>query len=174
MVACGIFSCGMQSPVPWLGIEPGPWLTGKDPDAWKDWGQEEKGTTEDEMVRWHHWLNGHGFGWTPVVGNRQGGLGCCGSLGCKESDTTEWLNWRHGSNVDVLNRWMDKAMVHRCNGILLSHKKECIWVSSNEVGEPAAYYRVNVNVKSLSRVQLFATPWTIAYQAPLSMGFSRQ
>ena len=62
-------------------------------DAGKDWGQEEKGTIEDEMVRWHHWLNGHGFGWTPGVGDWQGGLTCCSSLGHKESDTTEWLNW---------------------------------------------------------------------------------
>ena len=69
------------------------WLLGKDPDAGKDWGQEEKGTTEDEMVRWHHQLNGHGFGWTPGVGDGLGGLACCGSWGCKESDTTEWLNW---------------------------------------------------------------------------------
>ena len=68
------------------------WLIGKDPDAGKDWGQEEKGTTEDEMVGWHHWLDGHGFGWTPGVGDGQGGLACCGSWGCKESDTTE-LNW---------------------------------------------------------------------------------
>ena len=69
------------------------WLVGKDPDAGKDWGQEEKGTTEDEMAGWHHWLNGHGFGWTLGVGDGQGGLACCGSWGCKESDTTEWLNW---------------------------------------------------------------------------------
>ena len=69
------------------------WLTGKDPDAGKDWGQEEKGTTEDEMVGWHHRLNGHGFGWTPGVGDGQGGLACCGSGNCKESDMTEWLNW---------------------------------------------------------------------------------
>ena len=69
------------------------WLIWKDPDAGKDWGQEEKGTTEDEMVRWHHRLNGHGFGSTPGVGDRQGGLVCCSSWGCKESDTTEWLNW---------------------------------------------------------------------------------
>ena len=53
------------------------WLIGKDPDAWKNWGQEEKGTTEDEMVGWHHWHNGHGFGWTPGVGDGQGGLACC-------------------------------------------------------------------------------------------------
>ena len=69
------------------------WLIWKDPDAGKDWGQEEKGTTEDEMVGWHHRLNGHGFGWTPRVGDVQGGLACCGSWGHKESDTTEWLNW---------------------------------------------------------------------------------
>ena len=69
------------------------WLLGKDPDAGKDWGQEEKGTTEDEMVGWHHRLNGHGFGWTPGVGDGQGGLVCCGSWGRKESDTTERLNW---------------------------------------------------------------------------------
>ena len=69
------------------------WLTGKDPDAGKDWGQEEKGMTEDEVVGWHHWLNGHGFGWTPGVGDGQGGLACCGSWGRKESNTAERLNW---------------------------------------------------------------------------------
>ena len=69
------------------------WLAGKDPDAGKDWGQEEKGTTENEMVGWHHQLDGHGFGWTPGVGDGQGGLACCDSWGLKESDTTERLNW---------------------------------------------------------------------------------
>ena len=67
-------------------------LIGKDPDAGKDGGQEEKGTTEDEMVGWHHHLNGHGFGWTPGVGDGQGGLVCCSSWGLKESDKTEQLN----------------------------------------------------------------------------------
>ena len=68
------------------------WLIGKDPDAGKDWRQE-KGLTEDEMVGWHHRLNGHGFGWTPGVGDGQGGLACCSPWGRKESDMTEWLNW---------------------------------------------------------------------------------
>ena len=72
------------------------WLIGKDSDAGRDWGQEEKGTTEDEMAGWHHWLNGHGFGWTPGVGNGQGGLACCGSW-VAESQTwlSHWteLNW---------------------------------------------------------------------------------
>ena len=69
------------------------WFVGKDPDAGKDWGQEENRTAEDEMAGWHHWLNEHGFGWTPGVGNGQGGLACCISWGCKESDMTERLNW---------------------------------------------------------------------------------
>ena len=59
------------------------WLTGKDPDAGKDWRHEEKGTIEDEMVGWHHQLNGHGFGWNLGDGDGQGGLACCGSWGCK-------------------------------------------------------------------------------------------
>ena len=68
------------------------WLIWKDPDAGKDWGQEEKVMTEDEMVGWHHLLNGREFEWTPGVGDWQGGLACCGSWGHKESDTTEQLN----------------------------------------------------------------------------------
>ena len=67
-------------------------LIGKDPDAGKDRGQSEKGMTEDDMVGWHHRLNGHGFGWTLGVGDGQGGLACCGSWGRKESGTTEQLN----------------------------------------------------------------------------------
>ena len=69
------------------------WLIWKDPDTGKEWGQEEKGITEDEVVGWHHWLNGDGFGWTPGVGDRQGSLVCCSSWGHKESDTTARLNW---------------------------------------------------------------------------------
>ena len=69
------------------------WLIGKDSDAGKDWGQEEKGTTEDEMARRHHWLDGHEFEWAPGVGDGQGGLSSCNSWGRKESDMTEWLNW---------------------------------------------------------------------------------
>ena len=62
-------------------------------DAGRDWGQEEKGMTEDEMAGWYHQLDGHGFKWTLGVGNGQGGLACCDSWGRKESDTTEWLIW---------------------------------------------------------------------------------
>ena len=69
------------------------WLIWKDPDAGKDWRREEKGMTEDEIAGWHHWLNGRESEWNPGVGDGQGVLACCDSWGCKESDTTERLNW---------------------------------------------------------------------------------
>ena len=79
------------------------WLSGKDFDAGRDWGQEEKGTTEGEMAEWRHWLDGCESGWTPGDGDGQGGLACCDSWDREESDTTEWLNWTEliGSVVTV-------------------------------------------------------------------------
>ena len=76
-------------------------------DAGRDWGQEEKGTTEDEMAGWHHRLDRCESEWTPGVGDGQKGLGCCDSWGCNESDTTERLNWTERgikvcTNVKVL------------------------------------------------------------------------
>ena len=106
------------------------WLLGKDPDSGKDWRQEEKGTTEDEMVGWHHWLDGHEFEPDPGVGDEQGSLACCGPWGHKELNMTEQLNWTE-----------------------LTGRKQVKW---------------------LSRVQLFAAPWTVACQAPPPLGFSRQ
>ena len=73
-------------------------LIWKDPDAGRDWGQEEKGTTEDEMVGWHHRLSGHEFEQAPGVGDGQGGLACCGSWDRKELDMTEGLNWTENIN----------------------------------------------------------------------------
>ena len=69
------------------------WLSAKDPDAGKDWRWDEKGITEDEMVGWHHWLDGHEFEQTLEVGDGQASLVCCNPWGCKESNMTEWLNW---------------------------------------------------------------------------------
>ena len=77
------------------------WLIGRDPDAGKDWEPEEKGTTEDEMVGWHHGLNGHESEGTPGVGDGQGGLACCCPWGHKESDMTEWLNWTEGRRISI-------------------------------------------------------------------------
>ena len=71
------------------------WLIGKYPGAGKDWGQEEKGETEDELAGWHQWLDGNGFRWTPGVGDGQGGRACCGSWGLRELDMTERLGTQH-------------------------------------------------------------------------------
>ena len=68
------------------------WLIGKDLDAGKDWGQQEKGETEDEMVGWHHWLHGHEFEQAPGVGDGQGSQACCSPQGGRESDRTKQLN----------------------------------------------------------------------------------
>ena len=74
------------------------WLIWKGPDAGKDWGEKENGTTEVEVIGWYHRLNGHEFGYIPGVGDRQGGLACCGPWGAKSrtrlNDWTE-LNWIH-------------------------------------------------------------------------------
>ena len=75
------------------------WLIGKDTDAERDWMQEEKGMTENEMAGWHHWLDGRESEWTPGVGVGQGGLACCDSWGLGESDTTEQLNWTEKPNT---------------------------------------------------------------------------
>ena len=81
-----------ETPILWPSDEKN-WLTGKYPDAGKDWRREEKGTTEDEMVGWHHWLNGHEFEQALGDGDGQGSLECCSPFGHKKSDTTERLNW---------------------------------------------------------------------------------
>ena len=105
------------------------WLIWKDPDAGKDWRQEEKGTTEDEMAGWHHRLDGHEFEWTLGVGDGQGDLACCDSLGRKELDTTERLNWTELKHVITL--WPRNCILghsFQTNGDLCSHKnlQECL------------------------------------------------
>ena len=82
----------VETPILWLPDVKN-WLIWKDPYAGKDWRQEEKGMTEDEVVGGHHWLNGHEFEQAPGVGDEQGSLECYSPWGCKESDTAEWLNW---------------------------------------------------------------------------------
>ena len=89
---CGRNDATAETPVLWPPHEK-TWLIGKDSDAGRDWGQEEKGTTEDEMAGWHYWVDGRESEWTPGFGDGQGGLACCDSWGRKESDTTEQLIW---------------------------------------------------------------------------------
>ena len=88
------------------------WLTGKDSDAGRDWGQEEKVTTEDEMAGWHHQLDGREFDWTPGVGDGQEGLTCHDSWGRRESDTTERLNWTELKP----RKWMVVTAAQQCKG----------------------------------------------------------
>ena len=78
------------------------WVVWKDPNSGKDWRWEKKGTTEDEMVGWHHRLDGHGLGWTPGAGGGQGSLACRSHWGRKESDTTQRLNSKR-QNLSTLS-----------------------------------------------------------------------
>ena len=87
---------------------------GKDPDAGKDWRQEEKGMTEEEMVGWHHWLDGHEFEQTPGVGDGQGSLAYCNPWGHKQSDMTQQLNWTDW----VLVKWHGLRMSDFILGLL--------------------------------------------------------
>ena len=112
-----------ETPILWSS-DAKSWLIWKDPDAGKDWGQEEKGTTEDDMVGWHHRLNGHGFGWTPGVGDGQGGLACCGSWGCKESDTTEQLKW----TAQIVTCWWQNWLSLWSSVMVLSMWKEATYL----------------------------------------------
>ena len=87
------------------------WLIGKDPDAGKDWRQEEKETTEDEMMVWHHWLNGHESVQALGVGGGQGGLVCFGSWDHKELNMTEWLSWTV-SQKSTINQQIGDTFLH--------------------------------------------------------------
>ena len=123
------------------------WLIGKDSDAGRNWGQEEKGTTEYEMAGWHHRLNGHEFEWTPGVGNGQGGLACCNSWGRKESDMTEWLNWTE--------KWYRKLLTKTSEGgWRLTHLLVCVglyilfqWVTNNRKVLPDPLSHIHIHLK---------------------------
>ena len=126
-------------------------LIGKDPDAGKDWRQE-KGTIEDEVVGWHHWLEGYEFEQAPGVGDGQGSLACCSPWGCKESDTTERLNWTEVTEVGIYFR--------KKHGRIFLWQRDSDWILCM--------------CCCFSHVWLFVTLWAIAFQAPQSMEFSRQ
>ena len=94
------------------------WLIGKDPGAGQDWGQEEKGVTEDEMVGWHHRLNGHNFEQTPGDSEGQGSLVCCSLWGCKEFDMTQWLK---NNNVESSSTTRDRTCAPALDSQSLTH-----------------------------------------------------
>jgi len=158
----------------------------KNSDAGRVWGQEEKGTTEDETARWHHWLDGHEPEWTPGVGDGQGGLACCDSWGRKESDTTERLNWtelNESMAECVAREWM-KMFQFKTKILFLPfwfflfsfwHLKSslCYCFPFGHTFWVFLYLHFHCSVQSLSHVQLLATPWTAARQASLSITNSR-
>ena len=119
----GFSSAKAETPVLWPPHAKS-WVIAKDSDAGRDWGQEEKGTTEDEMAGWHHRVNGREFEWTLGVGDGQGGLACCDSWGRKESDTTEWLKWTelNWSQVKCISLWVHSWDVN----CILGRQCECI------------------------------------------------
>ena len=131
------------------------WLIGKDSDAGRDWGQEEKGTIEDEMARWHHRLDEYESEWTPGVGDGQGGL-VMGSWGHKESDTTEQLNWMKlfinpiqllGFSLSLISAtnypWeLEKGIVSIYVAVFLSHKHERVGLDDLYTSNIAAVYKL--------------------------------
>ena len=109
------------------------WLIWKDPDAGKDWRQGDKGTTEDEMVGWHHQLDGHEFEPALGVGDGQGSLACCSPWGRKELDTTEQLNWTE-LIVRVFSIWVLKlTLCFTRENVLKAHEKEPYMINAEEL-----------------------------------------
>ena len=136
------------------------WLIGKDSDAGRDWGQEEKGTTEDEMAGWHHWLDGHEFESTPRVGDGQGGLACCNSWGRKELDMTERLNWTE-QVVGRAIKFLSKKYIYKTI--------TCVFYPATEISLPCYLwgfiqksFSLNIYIVFVVVVQLcltFPSPW---------------
>ena len=140
------------------------WLIGKDPDAGKEWRWEEKGTTDDEMVGWHHWLDGHEFEQALGVGDGQGCLAFCSPWGHKELNMTEWLKWTDYQEYEIsiffLKMWRKKKRTLRTLGTQIRtatmennlvgpqkiKNRTTIW-SSNSTSR----YISNVNENSLLR-----------------------
>ena len=138
-------------------------LIGKDSDAGRDWGQKEKGTTEDEMAGWHHWLDGHESEWTLGVGDGQGGLACCDSWGRKESDMTEWLNW---TVVNLCLAWLE------CIVLLQNlYWGKLAFIKSNM---DRRYFPIGFCVCVYVLVAQFVTQSTVVLQAPLFLRFPGQ
>ena len=117
-----------ETPILWP-LDMKNWLIGKDPNAGKDWRQEEKGMAEDEMVVWHHQLDGYEFEQSPGVGDRQGSLACCSPLGRKESDITEQLNWTEGWQEGKFPKITRLLLPLQCTGFfLLTNLQFVKWV----------------------------------------------
>ena len=123
-----------ETPILWPPDEKS-WLSGKDPDAGKDWGQEEKGMTEDKMVGWHHQIYGHGFGWSLGVGDGQGGLACCGFMGSQRV-RHYWvtaLNWTEQVLVRMWRKRNSYALLvgRQIDAATMGNSRELPWKIKN-------------------------------------------
>ena len=109
-ILVGGINAEVETPVFWSS-DVNSWLTGKFPDARKDWGQKEERASEDEMAGWHHWCKGHELGQTSGDSDGQRGLACCSTWGHKESDTTGWLN----NKLGLINWFFTKTVTRYIN-----------------------------------------------------------
>ena len=146
------------------------WPIGKDSDAGRDWGQGEKGTTEDEMAGWYHQLDAHEFEWTPGVGDGQGGLACCDSWGHKESDTTERLNWTETNLYTLLppapgNH--NSTLCYTWVWILWWEHKRCQLCQTRTLFDPIGYSPQDSSVHGILQARMLE--WA---SIPLSRGSS--
>ena len=138
-----------ETPIIWPP-HPKSWLIGKDPDAGRDWGQEEKGTTEDKMAGWHHPLDGHEFEWTLRVGDGHGGLLCWDSWGGKESDTTEQLNRTELKEIRPIpkcRKWLHDDHKH-VDSRLVRNRKLMV-----KILKTSACYLFTINQKKVPELQ---------------------
>ena len=113
------------------------WLIGKGPDAGKDWGQEENGMTEDEMIGWHHWRDGCEFEYAPGVDDGQGSLACCSPWGRRELDTTERLNWTE------LKLFKSRELLRSMIQIICLQSRENNWISLLESYSPNEFHKID-------------------------------
>ena len=168
-VLCGRPDAKAETPVLWPP-DAKSWLIGKEPDAGRDWGQEEKGTTEDEMAGWHHRLDRREFDWTPGAGDEHGGLACCISWGLKESDMTEQLNWTEPishvwKKLQFRPKDLDTSLSVTLQVFNFLGVRNCDLQSGcfpQHLVRTKTYRRPTcVWAQSLSPVWLFVTPWTV-------------
>ena len=124
------------------------WLTGKDPDTGKDWRQKEKGTTEDEMVGWHHRRDGHEFEQILWTGDGQGSLACCRLWGCKESDMT--YDWTDRTDINIL--YVCVYILYTC---LSTHIYVCICIFVHSSIDDLAWFHIFVTVNIFFKLVVF-------------------
>ena len=140
------------------------WLIGKDSDAGRDCGQEEKGTTEDEMAGWHHRLDGRESEWTPGVGDGQGGLACWDSWGRKELDTPERLNWTEWQSLGDVN-WPRHLIYSVLHGLFMVHTFQLGLIGDIKIFTLCAYSHLSIPML-VTHTSLSLIPYAFSFSGP--------